>query len=90
MTTGAGKHEPLETDPDKLAQLLQIELIQNRARWEQAKARRGNLRALSLFFLFIVIVAAVAAFYWFMSPEHINEIRANSRGASESPAATPK
>lgn len=58
-----------ETDPEKLAKLLEIELMQKRASWQQAKARRSSLRTMSFLFLFAVIFAALAAFYFFFSGE---------------------
>ena len=38
--------EPGETDPSMVERLLEIELIQKRAAWQQAKARRGSRRAM--------------------------------------------
>lgn len=73
-----------ETDPEKLAKLLEIELMQKRASWQQAKARRGTYRAMSFLFLFVVIVAAVAAFYFFASSG-----RVAPRADSPEPAASP-
>ncbi|HSH39038.1 MAG TPA: hypothetical protein VK993_09655 [Chthoniobacterales bacterium] len=58
-----------ETDPEKLAKLLEIELMQKRAGWQQAKARRGTYRTLSFLFLFAVILAAFVAFYLLASSE---------------------
>ena len=58
-----------ETDPQQLAKLLEIELMQKRAGWQQAKARRGTYRAMSFLFLFAVIVAAFVAFYFLASSE---------------------
>ncbi len=60
-----------ETDPEKLAKLLEIELMQKRAGWQQAKARRGTYRTLSFLFLFAVIVAAFIAFYFLASSDRI-------------------
>lgn len=89
MYNGDGKREPTEADPAKLAQLLEIELMQKRAEWQQAKARRGNLRALSLFFLFIVIVGAAVAFFVFFSPARVTELRSNAH-SNASPASSPR
>ena len=58
-----------ETDPEELAKLLEIELMQKRATWQQAKARHGTYRAMSFLFLFLVIVAAFVAFYFVASSE---------------------
>ncbi len=83
--TPNGNNQPLrETDPAKLAKLLEIELMQKRAGWQQAKARRGTLRAMSFLFLFLVIIAAVAAFYFLASSDRIP-----AAGNGARPAASP-
>ena len=92
MLDGNRKPEGEEIDPAKLEQLLQIELMQKRAAWQQAKARRGGLRALSFFFLFLVVIAALVGFFVFFSPDRVSELK--SLGTSElqpspSPTATP-
>ena len=74
-----------ETDPEKLAKLLEIELMQKRASWHQAKARRGSYRAMSFLFLFAVIVAACIAFYFLASSERISAPRNDA-----APAASPR
>ena len=61
--------DPRETDPEKLAKLLEIQLMQKRASWQQARARRSSLRTISFLFLFLVIVAAFVAFYFVVSSE---------------------
>ena len=80
------KSEPGEIDPTKVEQLLEIELMQKRAAWQQAKARRSNLRAMSFLFLFVVIIAALVTFFLFFSSGTIRESPASSDGESE---ATP-
>jgi hypothetical protein len=68
MTPDGNRQPDLrETDPEKLAKLLEIELMQKRASWQQAKARRSTLRTMSFLFLFLVIVAAFVAVYFVMS-----------------------
>lgn len=64
---GNRQPDPRETDPEKLAKLLEIELMQKRASWQQAKARHSTLRTMSFLFLFLVIVAAFVAIYFVMS-----------------------
>ena len=85
MPDGNSKPEPTELDPAKLAKLLEIELMQKRAGWQQAKARRNKLRALSFLFLFLVILAAMAAFYLFFSPAGVSNVRRESENPT--PAA---
>jgi hypothetical protein len=78
MTPEGNRHtDPRETDPETLAKLLEIELMQKRAGWQQAKARRSTYRTMSFLFLFAVIVAAFVAFYLFATSEH----RVSPRGA---------
>ncbi len=81
--------ETKETDPEKLAKLLEIELMQKRAGWQAAKARRGGVRALSFIFLFLVIVGALVAAYFLLSPEHVEELR-NNAAVSPSPTVVPR
>jgi hypothetical protein len=86
MADSDRKPEPPEGDPAKLAQLLEIELIQKRAEWRQAKARRGSLRTLSFLFLFLVIVVALVGFFIFLSSDKLAELRSQNP-ATPSPAA---
>ena len=85
-----GKHNPEETDPEKLARLLELELMQRRAGWQQKKARRGSLRAISFLFLFVVIAAALAGFFLFFNPERVRDMRSGPTDTvTPSPTATP-
>ena len=54
-----------ETDPDALAKALELELIMKRASWQKTRARRGNWRALSFLFLFLVLLGALLAYFYF-------------------------
>jgi hypothetical protein len=89
-----GKFERRETDPAKLAEQLEIELMLKRASWQQAKARRGSLRAMSFMFLFLIIVGALFGFWFLFSPENVEEMKATAAQqrlhASPSPAVSPK
>ncbi len=66
-------------DPDALVKALEMELIQKRAAWQKTRAQRGTRRALSLLFLLLVLLGALAAFF-FVLPQ----LRP---GATEAPAA---
>lgn len=77
-----------ETDPAKLAQLLEIELMQKRAEWQRSKTRRGSLRALSFLFLFLIIAAAAVAFFLFLSPERVDQLRATGHSSTPTPSAS--
>ncbi len=61
-----------ETDPDVLARELELELIMKRASWQKMQARRGTWRALSFLFLFLVILGALLAYFYFATavPRH--------------------
>ncbi len=54
-----------ETDPEALAQSLELELIMKRASWQKARARRGTWRLLSFLFLFLVLLGAIFAYFYF-------------------------
>ncbi len=84
MADGDRKPESKESHPERLAQLLELELIQKRSSWQQAKERRGNFRMLSFLFLFLVILGALAAFFFFFSSGQMDEL--HSRGSHNSPA----
>ncbi len=83
------KREGSDTDPERLAQLLELELIQKRAAWQQAAARRGSLRVLSFLFLFIVIVGTLIAFFVFFSSDSVTDVRSNAP-QSPAPAGSPR
>lgn len=87
MAEGNRKPEMGEIDPAKIEQLLEIELMQKRAAWQHAKARRGGFRAMSFLFLFLIIVAALFTFFVFFSPERRSEMRAGENAAA--PEETP-
>ena len=81
-----------ETDPEKLAKLLEMELMQKRASWQQDKQRRNLLRVVSFFFLFLVMAGALLAFWFLFSPDRVNELRAGRTStieATPSPTASP-
>ena len=85
-----GKHNPEETDPEKLARLLDLELMQKRAEWQQRKARRGSFRAMSFVFLFVIIAAALVGFFLFFNPERVREMRPSPVDTvTPSPTASP-
>ncbi len=90
MPDGDGKPEPPQIDPAKLEQLLEIELMQKRAAWQQAKAKRGNLRALSFMFLFLVIIGALLAFFFVFSSGRLSPSRPPGSEDSPGHTATPE
>ncbi|MFL6583037.1 MAG: hypothetical protein ACJ8KU_00810 [Chthoniobacterales bacterium] len=67
METTDGKPDPIDPDPEKLARLLEIELMQKRATWQRASAHRNTFRALAILFLVVVIAGALVAYFFFMA-----------------------
>jgi len=78
------KPEPAETDPEKLEKLLEIELMQKRAAWQQARVRRGNLRLLSVLFLVVIVALALFVFVMYFSPARMQELKSHA-----TPSASP-
>ena len=57
--------EPFPADPEALTRGLELELITKRASWQKMRARRSVWRVLSLLFLFVVLVGALLAYFYF-------------------------
>ena len=53
-------------DPGHFERMLELELMQKRAAWQQARAKRGIVRALAYLFLFLIISAGVLAYFLFL------------------------
>ena len=56
--------KPPVGDPEALAKALEMELMLKRAAWQRTRSRRGTWRALSFLFLLLVLVAAIAAWFY--------------------------
>ena len=67
MHPADGKSEPSEIDPAKLSKLLEIELMQKRAKWQRVAAQRRTFRVLAVLFLLLVIAGAIAAYFFVVS-----------------------
>ncbi len=80
--TDEPKRDPRETDPDALARALQLELLLKRAAWQKTAERRGTWRALSIFFLILVVLAAL--FAWLFLAPQLRERGEESRAAETS------
>jgi len=76
-----------ENDAEKLARLLELELMQKRTAWKQGAARYRSMRLFGLFFLFIFILACAGGFLFVFS--RVNEKRTNQHDASTAAAAGP-
>jgi len=71
--------EPSPADPEALTRGLELELITKRLSWQKMRVRRSTWRALSLLFLFVVLVSALLAYFYFSTEM--------SRRGGESPSA---
>ena len=76
----SGKTESIQTEPGDLARVLELELLAKRATWQRANARHRIIRGLSILFLFIMILAAVGAFFFVLL--HAKDEAANRPGGS--------
>ncbi len=61
------KLEPSLPEPDQLAKLLEIELMQKRAAWQRTNTRYRTYRALAFLFLFVIVVGALAVYFLFVA-----------------------
>ena len=52
------------SEADQLSRLLEIELIQKRAVWEQAKQRKKSLRSLAFLVLFLLVAASLFGLFF--------------------------
>lgn len=74
ISGGSSKIESAENDPDALARLLELELIQKRAGLKQANARYRSVRMLGWFIIFVLVAGLIAAFVFGFSK--LNQHRA--------------
>jgi hypothetical protein len=81
-----GDGKPEAKDPDQDLRLLELELAQSRARREQAGTPYRAFRLASFIFLFVVVAAALFAFYYVFLSGGLDEIR--THGAAH-PSTTP-
>ena len=69
-----------QAEAEQIAKLLELELLQKRAAWKQAGARRRNARAMSFAFLFLIIVGCLAGLFFAFSM--VNDERPKQQDAS--------
>ena len=77
-----GKPEP--TDPQTDLRLIELELMRQRAERQKAGSPFRGLRAASFVFLFVVILAALAAYFYLMTSGRLEELR--TRGHASPPS----
>jgi hypothetical protein len=87
IPNSGGKAESNGRDSEQLSRAIEAELAAKRARWKNAAARRQKIRIASFFFLFLLILVSLLAFYVLFS--RVNEERTNAR-STPIPAAVPQ
>ncbi|MEP6809321.1 MAG: hypothetical protein ABI992_03695 [Chthoniobacterales bacterium] len=78
--------KPNPSDSSEMEKLLEIELMQKRAAWQQTKARRGTWRALSFLFLFVVILVVLFGFFWLSTSGRLGDMKTHREEAQPSPS----
>lgn len=75
-------------EPDQLAKLLEIELMQKRAAWQRTHSRNRAFRVLAFLFLFAIIAGALVVYFLFIT--NSPTLREGAAAPSKSSAAEPK
>lgn len=70
------------TDAEQMARLLELELIQKRTSWKQAKERNKSFRNLAIFFVFLLFMACAAGAFFVFT--RVSEERQNRPQATTS------
>jgi hypothetical protein len=83
---GDGKPESRKTNAEEMARRLELELAQRRVEWAEKSARYRNLRTAAFLFLALVIMGAIAAFFFLFTQLSQN---GGPPRPSTTPAATP-
>lgn len=88
MNSNDGKQEP--DDPENAVRMVELELMRQRAALQQASAPYRGLRAASFVFLFVIILAALLAFFYVFSSGGLNgRARNNPQPSSGATAISP-
>ena len=88
MNPKGGKQEP--TDPEDIVRMLELELMQQRAVRQGAGAPYRGLYAASFIFLFVMILGALLAFYYFFYLGGLDQVRAHNSQPSPSATTVPR
>lgn len=73
--SGPSQSQPISSDAEQLSRLLELELIQKRAAWKQAKQRKKSYRSLAFLFLFLLFAGCLLGFFFAFN--RVNEERQN-------------
>jgi hypothetical protein len=68
-----GNISPSISDAEQLTRMLELELIQKRTSWKQAKEHNQSLRSAAFLFLFLIFVGSLVGF--FFAYTHISQQR---------------
>jgi hypothetical protein len=74
---GDGKNEP--PDPEQLLRLVELELAQQRAARQRASSPYRAFRLASFIFLFAVIIGAALAFYYVFVSGGLDDFRSRNQ-----------
>lgn len=74
--------QPPGSDAEQVARLLELELIQKRATWKQAKERKKSFRSLAVLFVFLLFAACLLGFFFAFN--RVNEERQSRPAATTS------
>ena len=73
--SGPVQSQPATSDAEQLSRLLELELIQKRAAWKQARERKKSFRSLAFLFLFLLFAACLLGFFFAFN--RVNDERQN-------------
>ena len=74
--------KPEPNDPESEVRLIELELMRQRAARQQAGTPYRGLRVASFMFLIVIILGALAAYYYLVSSGRLEEARSNSQHSS--------
>lgn len=74
--------EPVGSDAEQVSRLLELELIQKRAAWKQAKERKKSVRSLAVLFVFLLFVGCLLGLFFAFN--RVNEERQSRPAATTS------
>lgn len=63
MPERGGKPESKGSEPEQLSRMIELELAEKRAQWKESATRRKKVRMASYFFLFLLIIGSLFAFF---------------------------
>jgi hypothetical protein len=67
------KINPSTSDAEQLTRMLELELIQKRTSWKQAKEHKQSLRSAAFLFLFLILAGSLLGFFFAFT--HISQQR---------------